>query len=123
MYLDLKKDVENSGLWDSYKNLHKESSAMGSPTDMYLRSIFPIIAKDVKNLFRFLEIKQNELNEIGNHELNLLWERSASILTILENLRIEHRSRTKEVDDNSKLYLTLAQDIYQNHLKRLKKSN
>ena len=116
IYFDIKKDSENSKLWDKYDELlQKRDNMFGSPTAEYIHDTLQYIMRDIRNLLKLLDGKGKEIAEDKYNELDLLWERASQLLIfmfkIYKKLLQFGKISTSEIDS----YYSESNDLIQEH--------
>jgi hypothetical protein len=80
IYFDIKKDCENSKLWDKYNELlQKKDTSFGSPAAEYIHEMLQLIMRDIRDLLKLLHGKESEIALERYNELELLWERASHL--------------------------------------------
>jgi hypothetical protein len=123
IYFDIKKDCENSKLWDKYDELlQKRDNIFGSPTAEYIHETLQYIMRDIRNFLKLLHGKESGITAEKYNELELLWERASQLLRfmfkIYKKLLQFGKISTSEIDS----YYNESNDLILKHNELSKKS-
>lgn len=122
IYFDIKKDCENSKLWDRYEDiLQKRENIWGTPTAEYTYETIQYIMRDIRNLCILLKAKESEIGSNDFIEIDLLWERVGQLIIFLSNIYKSLTHFTKIVISQSMSYFEEANNHIQQHSRRVKK--
>jgi len=124
IYFDIKKDCENSKLWDKYDEiLQKRDNIRGTPTAEYIDETIVYIMRDIRNLLKLLKGKENENLSLRYNELDLLWERTAQLLVFMFKIYDKLLKFDKRENKNTVKYYEEANNLFQSHNKILQKNS
>lgn len=116
IYFDIKKDSENSKLWEKYEELlQKRDRIWGTPTAEYVTETLQYIMRDIRNFFRLLHGKDNDIKNEQYNELDLLWERAGQLLIFMFKIYEILRVFNKKDDDLTFKYYEEANSLFQDH--------
>jgi len=105
IYFDIKKDPENSKLWDKYYEiLQMKESRLASSTAEYINETLTYIMRDLRNFFKLLNGKESEVKTDQLTELGLLWERAGQYLVFLLTIYQELKKYNDVTDSNLLTY-------------------
>lgn len=122
IYFDIKKDCENSKLWDKYEELlRKGEDIIGTHTAEYINETLQFLMRDIRNFFKLLHGKESEINGLKFNELCFLWERAAQLLIFMFKIYDKFGRNTKNLDTKTFGYYTEANDLYQIHGETVRK--
>jgi hypothetical protein len=121
IYFDIKKDSENSKLWEKYEELLvKKQSVWGTPTAEYVSETLQYIMRDIRNFFKLLNGKDNDTKGRQYNELDLLWERAGQLLIFMFKI-YGILTQFSKGDAKTLKYYEEANDLFQNHKNTLQK--
>lgn len=122
IYFDIKRDSENSKLWEKYEELlQKRDNVWGTPTAEYVSETLQYIMRDIRNFFKLLNGKDNDIKGQQYNELDLLWERAGQLLIFMFKIYDRLRLFNRKDDTLTLDYYKEANDLFQNHNKTLQK--
>lgn len=123
IYFDIKKDSENSNLWGKYEELTKTSGSVWSAdTNEYINEVLQFLMRDIRNFFRLLHGKESEIDEQQYNELWLLWERAGQLLIFMIKIYEKQGNNQRKAESRTLEYLTEANDLFQEHNKKVQQS-
>lgn len=122
IYFDIKKDCENSKLWDRYEDILQEREHIwGTPTAEYTHETIQYIMRDIKNFCILLKSKESEIESNDFIEIDLLWERVGQLLIFVSKIYKSLSQFGKIVTSQCMSYFEEANEHIQQHSNRLKK--
>ncbi|MFA5327691.1 MAG: hypothetical protein WC384_07880 [Prolixibacteraceae bacterium] len=122
IYFDIKKDSENSKLWDKYEELiQKRETVWGTASAEYISETLQFIMRDIWNFFILLDGKENDIKGQKYNELNLLWERAGQLLIFMLKIYEKLKFYNKLDDHRTFSFYTEANELFQKHIKVVQK--
>ena len=124
IYFDIKKDCENSRLWNKYEELLKiqedvSSKVWNYSSNEYIRETLLYIMKDIRDLFILLDEKESGIIDNKYNELDLLWARAAQLQVFMIKI-LDALDPSKEIDLKIFNYHEEAFALFQKHTNYLK---
>ena len=123
IYFDIKKDCENSKLWEKFDIIfNKRESIQGSPTSEYLLEVIRLITWDLKGFLTLLSKKDTQDHASISYELDLLWIRAEKLLDFIFEVLNKHSQFSRIITNDVANNRTECHRLINEH-KRFKDSN
>lgn len=123
IYFDIKRDSDNSKLWDKYDEiLQKRENLLGSSTAEYIHETLIYIMRDLRNLFKLLDGKENDVKIDRFTELDLLWDRAGQYLIFLMSVYKKLSQYNKITTSELMVYYEESNALFQKHRKAILKN-
>jgi gas vesicle protein len=123
IYFDIKRDSENSKLWDKYDEiLQKREGLLGSSTAEYILETLTYIMRNLRNLFKLLDGKEGDFKTDRFTELDLLWDRAGQYLIFLMSVYKRLSQFSKITTSELLAYYEESNALFQKHSKAVLKN-
>lgn len=123
IYFDIKRDSENSKLWDKYDEiLQKKENLLGSSTAEYIHETLTYIMRDLRNLVKLLDGKEDDFKTDRFTELDLLWDRVGQYLIFLMSVYKKLSQYSKITTSELVEYYEESNTLFQKHSKAVLKN-